>query len=401
VLKELKLKMTILALKYRLYPKTSHKKIIKKTIGCCRKVYNLFVEKFIKDFNNKIKYNQSDYSKQLTAWKKMSEYDFLNEVNSQALVAVLQNFNKAVFGFFKNCKNKIKGKKGFPKFKKWSCNGSFQNQNGVSKNDLENPNNKIIWEKGKPFLSIRKIKKIPIVLHRPISIGKIGTVTISLHADEYYASIVVDDGIVPPNPAHVVSETTGGIDFGINSFITEDDGCKTENMRFFEKNQKKLAVLQKRLQKKRDNNPNFKSSKRYRKALLKLSKCHFKILKQRDDFTHKKSDMLLKKYDTIACENLNVAGMSRNLGKSISDVAISATKTKLIYKSVRRGKNILSVDRFFPSSKTCFICGFINKELNRGDKVWDCQKCKTHHDRDVNAAKNIKKQALDDYCKKS
>lgn len=252
------------------------------------------------------------------------------------------------------------------------------------------------------LFSTSKLKNVPIVLHRPVD-GVIGTVTISKKAGQYFASLVVEDGKPKPILAPVVEETTVGIDLGLKKFITTSDGDTVLNLKVFVKTQKKLAYLKQRMQKMRDRNPDWKESKRYAKARLRHAKANARIENQRSDNQHKATDGLLKKYDTVCVENLNVSGMlkNRSLSKAISDVGFYETKRQLEYKAQARGKNIIEVNRWYPSSKTCSSCGQVHENLELKDREWACQRCGDVHDRDINAAINIKKEALATYNKLS
>lgn len=189
----------------------------------------------------------------------------------------------------------------------------------------------------------------------------------------------------------MVEATAVGIDLGIKDFATLSDGTKVSNPKYYEKTQCKLAKLQKQFSRTK------KDSKRHEDLRVKVAKCHRHIANQRNDMLHKLSTYLVQRYDTICLEDLNVEGMLKNghLAKAIQSASWTTFRMMLTYKSEWFGKNVLFIGRFDPSSKLCSKCGYINKELKLSDREWVCPQCGEHHDRDINAAINIRHVAFE------
>lgn len=359
------------AYKYRLYPNAIQMESIEKHINACRFVYNLFLEKKIKHYTEHGKtLSCFALNKMLPALK--IEYPFLQEVHSQPLQMASRNLDNAFTKFFRE-------KKGFPKFKsKKNPIQSFQYPQGV----------KLNWELGKVYLP--KVGQVKCKLHRFFE-GDIKTCTVSrTSTGKYFVSILVDDKELVQESQPFSSDTTIGIDVGLIHFATLSDGTKVENPRIFKKTSVKLKRLQQSVSRK------VKGSNNYKKAKLKVAKCHETITNQRSDFLHKLSFTLVSENQAIAIEDLNVSGMVKNrrLAKHIADASWSEFRRQLKYKCKKYGKTLLTIGRFDPSSKICSHCGYHNKNLKLGDRMWICSDCGSELDRDHNAAKNIKRFAL-------
>jgi putative transposase len=353
------------AYKYKLKPNDEQKVLLNKHLGSIRFVYNFFLNERKKEYeDNKNTINYYDNAKALTELKKREEYSWLNEINSQSLQDGLKNLETAYKNFFKF-------KKGFPKFKSKRNRSSFSVPQSVR---LEN---------GK--LKIPKFKEpIDLILSRKFT-GKIKQCTISkTPTNEYFVSILVET-------EHKKLPKTGkivGIDLGIKDFVITSDGYKYKNNRYTRTYQTLLKNAQKHLSRKK------KGSNRYEKQRLKVAKLHKKITNSRLDNLHKISTELIRKYDKIILEDLNVKGMIKNhkLAKDISDVSWSKFMELLTYKAEWNDKEIVKIDRFFPSSKTCNCCGYINQNLKLDMREWTCPSCNTKLDRDLNASINILKE---------
>lgn len=350
--------------KYRLYPTLKQQELINKHIGSCRFIYNLALEcKLMAWSGSKINLSCYDLIKQLSDLKR--EYAWLKEINSQSLQQSIKNLDNAYINFFKGS--------GFPKFKsKHKGKQSFSViQNVIIKNDK---------------LIIYKFKEgIDIVLHRPIK-GKIKQATISkTQTNKYFVSILCETNEIIPIKSNIKENTTIGIDLGIKDFLTTSNGNKVENPKFLKKSISKLKYIQRKY-----------SKKKGKRTKYKLQKLHEKIANQRKDFLHKASNKLISENQTIAIEDLSVKGMlkNHNLSQSITDVSWGIFIDFLKYKANWCGVNILEIGTFEPSSKTCSNCEEINKELILSDRYWICNKCQSYHDRDINAAINIKNIAL-------
>jgi putative transposase len=289
------------------------------------------------------------------------------------LLNALINLESAFTKFFRE-------KKGFPNFK--SRKNPLQSFQIPQHYTVDFETNTI---------KLPKIKQpIKAKLHRKFE-GKLKTATVSKTATgKFYISVLVDDGKEKPNTQYFDDNSTIGIDVGIKDFAITSNGDKIDNPRHLKNSMKRLTVLSKRLSKKQ------KGSKNRAKARLAVSKLHEKISNQRADFLHKTSSKIISENQAIAIESLNVSGMLKNhcLAQSISDVSWSMFFNQLEYKAEWYGKTILRIGQFEPSTKICNVCGFHNKDITLKIREWQCPTCNTHHDRDINAAINIKKFAL-------
>ena len=316
--------------------------------------------------------SQFDINKRITSLKV--ENKWLGEVNSQSLQGMTRNLESAFTRFFRE-------KKGFPNYKsKKNPVQSFPVPQHYSV-DFENNTVKL------PKLGVVKAE-----LHRKFE-GELKTATISKSCTgKYYISILVDNGAELPAKQPFTEVTTIGVDVGIKDFAVLSTGEKIENPKYLKSSLKRLKVLQKRVSRKQ------KGSKNREKAKQRLAVLHDKITNQRNDFQNKLSFRLVSENQAIALETLNVKGMVKNhhLAQAISDSAWSSFVTKLEYKAEWFGKTILRIGQFEPSSKVCNVCGYHKSDLTLKDREWTCPDCKTKHDRDINAAINIKKFALID-----
>ena len=353
------------AYKYRIYPTYTQKEFLAKNFGCSRLVWNLMLSEKLNAYNNKEKIPQT------TPAKYKQQYPFLKEVDSLALANTQLQLEKAFRDHFKN-----KSHFGLPKFKKRKDKQSYttNNQNGTVR--VENN-----------YLYVPKLKSgIKIKLHRTFD-GVIKSTTISkTPSGKYYVSILVETDNTTNNTANLSQAC--GIDLGLSSFaaVTNDLGtCKIEHPHYLKKAEERLIRLQKRLSKKQ------KDSKNKEKARLKLADYHQYISNVRNDFLHKLSKAIIDENQVIVVEDLNVKGMTQNrhLAKLISDSGWSTFVTYLEYKAKWYERKLVKVDRFYPSTKTCSNCGYINKDLALSDREWTCPVCGTHHDRDINASRNL------------
>jgi putative transposase len=359
--------------KYRLYPNKAQRELLEKYFGACRWVYNWGLERKSEEFK-KEKKNLSVYDlmNDLPNLKKQKEFEWLNEPPAQCLQQSLKDLDMAFTNFFRK-QNK------YPKFK--------SKKNGQKSCHFPQTV-KINFEYHK--IKLNKIGSINIRLDR-IFDGKIKTTTIKrIPSGKYFAFVVVelDEEIPPQKPLN--ENKAIGIDLGIRTLIVTSNGEKYENHKFLERSLNKLRKEHRKLDRKK------KGSKNKEKQRVKLARLYEKITNQRHDNLHKISRQLVNenKIDTFCLENLAIKEMSETSHKresrSIKDVAWGCLVRFLEYKSKWVGKNILKIGRFDPSSKMCSKCGYIKHDLKMSDLEWVCPKCGTKHDRDFNAAINIK-----------
>ena len=359
------------AYKYRIYPTDEQKVLFAKTFGCCRFVYNWALNLKITAYEERKETLGNVYLTNLMKSELKAEHEWLSEVNSQSLQSSLRNLDTAYTNFFRNTKAV-----GFPRFKSRKSRQSF----------LCPQHCRVDF--AKETITIPKAKDIPAVLHRKFR-GAVKTVTVSMtHSGKYYASVLVDTSIQELQAAEPQEKTTVGIDLGIKSLVVCSDGRTFDNPKNLQHRLQRLAMLQKRLSRKQ------KGSANRDKARVKIARLQEHISNCRKDNLHKITHTLThdSQVRTICMEDLNVKGMQRNhhLAQAVVDASFGMFLTMLEYKCRWYGVNLIKIDRFAPSSKTCGKCGHIYKGLKLSERSWICPECGTHHDRDFNAACNIK-----------
>lgn len=363
------------AYKYRIYPTEEQKVLLAKTFGCCRFVYNWALNLKIEVYKQEKKsIGNVELTNRMRSELK-TEHEWLGEVNSQALQSALRNLDTAYKNFFRDTHAV-----GFPKFKSRKQKQSFQCPQHCS------------VDFGKGTISIPKAKDIPAVLHRRFK-GTVKTVAISMTpSGRYFASVLVDTSMQEMKPSEPKRDTTVGIDLGIKSLAVCSDGRTFDNPKNLQRSLDRLKLLQKRLSRKQ------KGSANRNKARIRVARLQEHIANSRKDSLHKITHALThdSQVRTICMEDLNVKGMQRNhhLAQAVGDASFGMFLTLLEYKCSWYGVNLIKIDRFAPSSKTCGKCGHVYKGLNLSERSWTCPECGTHHDRDFNAACNIKEFGL-------
>ena len=358
------------AYKIRLYPNKTQRSFFNKTFGCCRVIYNEMLYELQNSYKNGTKLNKCDLFKKIK-----SKYNWMTQSDSQGLCNTYQDLNSAYNNFFsKRAK--------FPKFKKKKDKNSYRN--GMMQKTIE----KLIPNENHIF-----IPKAGLVEFREdydfsrLGIKKIYNITVERSkTGKYYCSICVDVEILE-------YEHTGeviGIDLGIKDLIIDSNGNKYSNPKYQEKVEKKIKHLQRLYSKKK------KGSKNQEKVKIKLATAHEKLSNKRKDNLHKLTTKLIKENDIICIENLNVKGMNKNhkLAKVIQDASFGTLVNMLKYKATWHNRKIIEVGRFYPSSKLCSSCGHRMQYMGLEVRNWTCPVCHSKHDRDVNAAINIKNEGL-------
>ena len=365
------------AYKYRLYPNSKQALAFEQHFGCVRFVYNWALalqNRYYKIFGKSL--SRSKIQSQLVKKKKTGKFAWLNEVNSQSLLNALLNVHTAFTNFFKS-------RAKFPRFKsKKIPQRSYQCPQHCSVN----------FEQG--IINLPKIKGIKTIFSREF-IGNIKTVTITKTATgKYHASVLVENTDILPTPTTIEPSLTVGIDLGISHLLNLSDGSKFDNPKHLAKASKRLSAQQKIFARKQ------KQSKNHQKQKLAVARIYQKVRNQRLDLHHKITHKLIceNQATSYALEDLGVKNMVKNrkLAKAINDVGLGQFVTLLTYKANWHGKNILKVNRFFASSKICSHCHHKLDSLPLSVRNWACPSCQTHHDRDINAASNIRHQALAD-----
>lgn len=358
------------AYKFRLKTAKLSENKLTKTAGCNRFVYNWGLAKRIKYYEKTQKsISKNDLMGMLPRLKE--EYPWLKEADSTSLQQTIHNLDNAYKNFFRRVKQGENP--GFPKFKKKNGKQSFRVTMSLK---IERKLNKVKIGKLGWFSVYDDITRIP-------KSAKIKNMTVSKDSDgHWYVSILCEQK--KPKPLPKTNKSIGG-DLGLTSLITLSNKETIDAQQFLRKSEKKLAKEQRKLSKMKIGSNNWKKQK------AKVAKVHCHIKNQRKDFNHKLSNRLVTEYDIIALENLCIAGLVKTkLSKSIHDAAWSQLISFIQYKCDWYGKTLVKVDRFFPSTKTCNVCGLRKKKIKLHVREWECSRCETVHNRDHNAAKNIR-----------
>jgi putative transposase len=346
-------------------PTDEQKHVLARTFGCARFVYNWALRQKSDAFyqeNKRLSYK--DLSEALTCLKQQDEYSWLSEVSSVPLQQALRHLDKAFLNFFE-------GRAKYPTFKKKRHRQSATYTSNAFK-----------WD-GTQLTLAKMTEPLNIRWSRPVPDGTIlSSVTVIKDcADRYFVSLLVEEDIKQLEPV----EPSIGADLGLKEFVILSTGETVGNPKFFHKDEKKLAKAQRRHVKKQQ------GSKNRIKARKKVARIHARIADRRRDFLHQLSTRLIRENQTICVESLQVKNMVKNhsLAKAISDVGWSEFVSQLEYKAEWYGRNLVKIDKWYPSSKRCFDCGHILDSLDLDMRVWICPECGVVHDRDINAAQNI------------
>jgi putative transposase len=353
------------AFKYRFYPTPTQAAELSRTFGCVRLVYNRALEArraAWRDEQRRVSYAES--SSMLTAWKRQPELAFLGEVSSVPLQQSLRHLQAAFIAFWDK-------RARYPRFK----------SRKRGKQSAEYTRSAFHWRDGR--LTLAKMSEpLRIVWSRPLPDGaEPSTVTVSRDpAGRWFCSILVDTAVGP----HPVTDTAVGVDAGITSLVTLSTGKKIPNPRHERRDRARLARAHRALWRKQKGSNNRERAKR------KLARIHARIADRRRDVLHQLSTRLVRENQTLVIEDLAVRNMLGNhhLARAISDAAWSQLRAMLAYKCRWYGRELVVLDRWFPSSRICSVCGALREELPLNTCEWRCR-CGTVHDRDVNAARNI------------
>lgn len=351
------------AYKFRLYPNKEQEILFNKTFGCVRFIFNKMLGDKIehyKETKEKLNNTPAQYKK---------EFEWLKEVDSLALANAQMNLQTAYNNFFRSPKT------GFPKFK-----SKKKNKNSYTTNNQSGTID--IVDK---YIKLPKVGLVKMKQHRVIpSEQKIKSVTISkTPSGEYYISILVEYDFAPPIISLDKNKALG-LDYASHSFYVDSQNREADYPRFYRNALDKLVKEQRKLSLRKY------SSNNYYKQKLKVAKLHEHISNQRKDWIHKLSTQLANEYDYVCVEDINMQNMAQSLklGKSTNDNGFGMFRAILNYKLEDRGKKLIKIDKWFPSSKMCRFCGNINKELTLADRIWTCS-CGEVINRDENAAINI------------
>ncbi|WP_328733864.1 RNA-guided endonuclease InsQ/TnpB family protein [Streptomyces bobili] len=354
------------AFKYRFYPSDAQAAELSRTFGCVRKVYNLALAACTEAWARQVRVNYNQTSGMLTDWKKTGELAYLNEVSSVPLQQALRHLQVAFTNFF--------GKRAkYPRFK----------SRKKSRRSAEYTASAFRFRDGELTLA-KMAEPLDIVWSRPLPEGAApSTVSVSQDAaGRGYVSLLCEDPSVQPLPA---TGAAIGIDAGLDHLLTLSTGEKISNPRHERRDRARLAKAQRRLARKAKGDGVNRA-----KARLKVARVYARIADRRRDHLHKLTTRLVRENQTIVIEDLAVRSMVKNgsLARAISDAAWSQLRGMLEYKAQWYGREVIAVDRWFPSSRLCSACGSLQRKMPLQVRTWTCD-CGTTHDRDVNAAKNI------------
>lgn len=359
--------------KVELAPNNCQMTLFRKHFGAARWAFNFALQKKKEAFNKKEKIpNNIELHRELNKLKGTDALPWAYDVSKVAFQSGLINCDRAFQNFFNRCKKKIKGKKGFPKFKsKKNETQSFKLDGSIHLTD-------------KRHIKLPRVGKVKLKESGYIPIdAEIKSVTISRKGGKWFVSCLVESDIkmLPTTDKEV------GVDLGIKILATCSDGTTFENPKALKFNLRKLKRKQRQLSRKK------KGSQNYKKTKLKLSKLHNRISNIRKDSLHKSTTKIIRDNQTIVLENLKISNMLKNhcLAQSISDMSANEFRRQIHYKAKWYGREIIIADSYYPSSKTCSCCGWKNDNLTLKDRIFKCEICKNGIDRDLNASKNLLK----------
>jgi putative transposase len=366
------------AIKIRLYPNKEQELKLNKVLGCYRFVYNQMLARKQQEYNDNNKsLGLTDLSKYFHGeLLKDENYAWLKEQNTKVMKQSIRQMLSAYEKFFKQ-------HNGFPKFKsKKDKQSALFPLEAISKNNTFETRKITLTQPLKDIrfrcsdLYFNRLKQYHDMI-RSATLSK-------TKSGNFFLSILIE----LPNEEIVKFKRTNdtvGIDLGIKDFVITSDGEVFENKHFYKSQERKIAKLQRQMSKKQ------KGSNNKNKVRIKLAKAFEKLSNQKEHYIHSVVNNLLTYYDIVFMEDLNVQGMLKNhkLAKAIQEIGFYRFKSILIDKAFNNGKQVVLVDRFYPSSKTCHVCGYVNKGLKLSDRDWICPECGEHHDRDLNAAMNV------------
>ena len=357
--------------KIALDPNDRQRNWLARSAGTARFAYNWALAEWTRQYQNGEKPSEAALRRQLNQLKP-TDYPWMFEVPKAAPQQAIKNLGDAFKRFFQRTS-------AYPRFKKKFVDDSFRADNGPGTFDIQGTR-----------IKLPKIGWIKMREHLRFS-GRLKRVVVSRTADRWFASVLVefDTDLPLEGTSDRKNHTIGGVDLGVKALATLPDGTTFESPRALEKNLKKLQRLSKAHSRKKN------GSKNKRKSAAKLARLHRRIANLRADALHKLTTYLVQTYDVLGIEDLNVSGMMQNdrLARHVADVGMHEFRRQLEYKAELYGTKIVVADRFYASSKTCSGCGWKNDELRLGDRAWTCDACRTHHDRDANAAANLQDMA--------
>ena len=364
--------------KFRIYPNKSQEELIQKTFGCVRFVYNHFLDDNEKSYRDGGIHKSYDrQNKELTLLKQVNEW--LKEPDKNALQYALMDLNAAYNNYFRNIKNGVSANP--PRFKsKKNCKKAYSTTGFSGKTRIDGTK-----------IRFPKLGAVKAKISRQIPEShRIVTATISQNASgKYFASLLTEYEFAPTD-VQVRPENSLGLDYSSPHFYVDSESQTANMPHFYRESEKNLAREQRKMSKM------VKGSNNWKKQKIRVARAYEKVRNQRTDWQQKQSTILADQYDMIAVEGIDYKAMAQGLclAKATNDNGFGQFRSFLAYKMGERGKKLVTIDKWFPSSKTCRFCGAVNSELKLKDRTWVCPSCGERIERDLNAAINIKNEAL-------
>lgn len=368
------------AIKYRVHPTKEQSELFAKTFGCCRKIYNLMLA------YQKEQYQATGKFASVTPARFKQEYPYLKEVDSLALANKQMDLQRA----FRSCFSKTRKKKnGFPRFKSAKHSRKAYTTN----------NQKGTVEVSENAIRLPKAGWVKAVIHRkPEPDWRIKSATVSMESDGTYYIAVLFEYAEPESDYQADSSNAVGLDYASDGLYMDSNGNKGSNHKYYRESHKKLLKAQRRLSRMKGSGKQEEKSNRYKKQLCKVSRIHRHIANQRKDHLHKISTEIANQYDVVCVESLDMKALSNKRfgnGKATMDNGYGMFLSMLEYKLKDRNKYLVKVDKWYPSSQICSCCGNKNPAVKAlSVRTWECPVCGKHHNRDVNAARNILQEGL-------
>lgn len=370
------------AVKVRIYPTDLQREVLNKTFGCCRLLWNQMLAERndtyqqLKDDHEALRKHEYKTEKEYK-----QEFEFMKEVDSKALQSTTRSLIEAFQNFFKGLKENRKV--GYPRFKSKRNRQSYTTYNVNDNIKIDFDRKRIKLPKIKTWIKYKDSRSFAVpIRHVTVSKTKSG---------KYFAAILIERELDITPLTEICEERIGAFDMSATEFLVGENE-NFSNPRFYRSSEPKLKKLHRQLSRKK------KGSQNQWKARLRLSRVYEKTWNKKHDWVHKTTLKLANKYEAVVLEDLNVQGMQQfnsGLSKSVTlDFSWHQFKTLLKYKLEWRGKHYQEVDRFFPSSKLCSVCGHRNSELTLAEREWVCPDCKTRHQRDLNASTNLKREGI-------
>jgi putative transposase len=364
---------------FRIYPNAAQEALIEKNLGCCRFVYNHYLARRIEVYEKEHRLlGPNECGRDLTLLKKQEGFEWLAEADSNALLVALKELDRAYRAFFRRVKKG--GAPGFPGFRSKRGKSSYTSRKNIARQNIE---------LGADSIKLPKLGRVRCRVSRRPEGRILSATVIRTRSGKYFVSVLFTD--VHPHPLPKTGKSAG-LHLGLTRLLSTSEGECVENPKYFAKAEKKIARLTRRLSRKP------KDGRNREKARIRLARAYEKVANQRSDMLNKLTTRLVREYDVICVRDARPATLARDrrFAKLAADAGWGGILQRLRYKCDMYGKELVFADAYFPSARTCHVCGFENAEVGKRNALreWDCPSCGTHHDRGVNAARSVLKEGL-------